>query len=70
MENTSEIGAQGIPKADAEAALRHMGDGNEAAIYVASIHPAKAAEVEERRFSAPQVLAIQCAVLLFPVQVM
>ncbi len=46
---------QGIPKADAEAALRHAGNGDEAAIYVASIHPAKAAEVEERRFSAPQV---------------
>eukprot|EP00884_Botryococcus_braunii_P017042 jgi/Botrbrau1/4020/Bobra.0016s0029.2 len=49
-----QLESQGIPKADAEAALRQVGDGNEAAVYVASIHPAKAAEVEERRFSAPQ----------------
>lgn len=47
---------QGIPKADAEAALRHTeGDGDQAAIYVASIHPAGAAEIEERRFAAPEV---------------
>lgn len=47
---------QGIAKADAEAALRHTeGDGDLAAVYVASIHPAAAAEIEERRFSAPAV---------------